>query len=198
MNPRIYTYKVTFEETPEWYWGVHKERKYGEKYLGSPVTHRWKWDWFTPNIQILEFFEYSREGWMNAKEVEDRLITPDLSNPLCLNEANGGKFSLKTLSQGGKIGGKRTASLGYLDLTSPNTIKTFKTLSDAGKIGGAVTRDSGKLRETSRLGGAVQGPRNKGMAWYHRFDDQGNIVRKRSKTPLPPPWVAGKGKTNLY
>ena len=58
------------------------------------------------------------------------------------------------------------------------------------------TRDSGKLRETSRLGGAVQGPRNKGMAWYHRYDEDGNKILKRSKTPLPDPWIAGRGKTN--
>ncbi len=194
MNPRIYTYRVTFEETSEWYWGVHKEKKYGEKYLGSPVTHKWKWDWYTPHIQILELFEYSEQGWEDAKDIENRLITPDLNNPLCLNEANGGRFSLKTLKRAGKIGGKRAASLGYLDHASPNSIKTLQSLSDAGKAGGAKTRDSGLLREASRLGGLVQGPRNRGMAWYHRYDENGNIVRKRSKTPIPAPWVRGKGK----
>ena len=74
-------------------------------------------------------------------------------------------------------------------------VKTFETCSQGGKKGGAVTRDSGKLRETSRLGGATQGPRNKGMAWYHRYNEEGNIVRKRSKTPFPPPWIAGRGKS---
>ena len=195
MEPRIYTYKVTFEETSEWYWGVHKEKKYGETYLGSPVAHRWKWDWYTPHIQILEFFEYTEQGWVDAKEVEHRLITPDLNNPLCLNEANGGYFSLEALKQGGKIGGRRVANLGYLDPSSPNTIKTFESLSEAGKIGGAKTRDSGKLKETSRLGGLAQGPRNKGMSWYHRFDSEGQIIRKRSKFPLSEPWVTGKGKS---
>jgi hypothetical protein len=26
MQPRIYTYKITFEGSPYWYWGVHKEK----------------------------------------------------------------------------------------------------------------------------------------------------------------------------
>ena len=98
-------------------------------------------------------------------------------------------------SDAGKIGGAVTASRGYLGYGTENSIKTFDTCSKGGKKGGAVTRDSGKLRETSRLGGAVQGPRNKGMAWYHQFDEEGNIFRKRSKTPLPAPWIAGKGKS---
>ncbi len=196
MNPRIYTYKVTFEETSEWYWGVHKEKKYGEDYLGSPITHRWKWDWYTPSVQILEVFEYSDRGWEEAKDVESRLISQDLDNLFCLNEANGGKFSLGLLRKAGREGGRKAAELGYLDPRSPNTIKTPESLSKAGKIGGARTRDSGKLLEASRLGGLVQGPRNKGMRWYHSFDDEGKIIRRRSKIPLPDPWVAGKGKSN--
>jgi hypothetical protein len=56
MTPRIYTYKITFEEIPHWYWGVHKEKNYGEEYLGSPVTHAWMWEFYTPRVQLLEFF----------------------------------------------------------------------------------------------------------------------------------------------
>ena len=95
--------------------------------------------------------------------------------------------------ENGRIGGAkaRDESLG---IHAPG-VRTFDTCSQGGKMGGAVTRDSGKLRETSRLGGAVQGPRNKGMAWYHQNDDGGNITRKRSKTPLPAPWAPGKGKS---
>jgi hypothetical protein len=72
-------------------------------------------------------------------------------------------------------------------------VKTFETLSKGGKKGGAVTRDSGKLREASKLGGAVQGPRNKGMKHYYMVDENGVVIRKRSKTPLPDPWIAGRG-----
>lgn len=98
MEPRIYTYKITFEEVPHWYWGIHKERKYGESYLGTPVTHKWMWDHYTPMIQILEFFD----NWTTAKEVEDRLILPDLNNPLCLNQAVGFYKSIEACVRGGK------------------------------------------------------------------------------------------------
>jgi hypothetical protein len=101
MNPRIYTYKVTFEEIPDWYWGVHKEKRFGEEYLGSPVTNRWKWEFYTPKLQVLEEFPYSEKGWEEANLVEDRLIAPDLNNPLCLNESCGGKSSLRARRQGG-------------------------------------------------------------------------------------------------
>ena len=97
MQPRIYTYKVTFEEIPDWYWGAHKERKYGEAYLGSPETNAWKWEFYTPNLQICEIFPYTDEGWAQARKVEDSCIKPDLNNPLCLNEHYGGLVSLEVI-----------------------------------------------------------------------------------------------------
>jgi hypothetical protein len=97
MQLRIYTYKITFEEIPHWYWGVHKEGKFNDGYMGSPKTHKWMWEFYTPRIQILEFFPYTEEGWEEARSVEDRLIRPDLNNPLCLNENCGGSHSLETL-----------------------------------------------------------------------------------------------------
>jgi hypothetical protein len=102
MQPRIYTYKITFEEIPHWYWGVHKEKKFGELYLGTPITHKWMWEFYTPKIQILEFFPFDEKGWMDANLVEDRLIRPDLNNALCLNEACGARFSLASAAKGGK------------------------------------------------------------------------------------------------
>jgi hypothetical protein len=101
-SPRIYTYKVTFEEIPDWYWGVHKEKKYNDGYLGSPVTHAWKWEFYTPHIQICEIFPYTDEGWRDAKNVEHRIILPDLNNPLCLNEHCGEAPSLEILRRTGK------------------------------------------------------------------------------------------------
>ena len=103
MQPRIYTYKTTFEEIPDWYWGVHKERRFGEPYLGSPITHAWKWEFYTPHLQILEEFLYTEEGWKEAGEVEKRLILPDLNNPLCLNENCAGQPSLSALRKGGAL-----------------------------------------------------------------------------------------------
>ncbi len=102
MQPRIYTYKITFEEIPHWYWGAHKETKFGEFYLGTPVTHRWMWEFYTPKIQVLEFFPYTEEGWKKAGQIESRIIDPDLNNPLCLNENKGGVLSISACSKGGK------------------------------------------------------------------------------------------------
>ena len=102
MEPRIYTYKVTFEEIPDWYWGVHKEKKYGETYLGSPKTNAWKWDFYTPHLQICEIFPHTDEGWTRARKIEDSCIIPDLNNPLCLNEHVGGLMSLEALRRGAK------------------------------------------------------------------------------------------------
>jgi hypothetical protein len=101
-SPRIYTYKVTFEEIPDWYWGAHKEKKYGEFYIGSPVTHAWKWEFYTPRLEIVELFPFTDEGWVEARKVEDRCILPDLNNPLCLNEHCGGATSLEIRRKVGK------------------------------------------------------------------------------------------------
>jgi hypothetical protein len=102
MQPRIYTYKITFEEVPYWYWGVHKEKKFGELYLGSPKTHAWAWEFYTPKIQILEFFPYTDQGWNEAQNVEKRIIRPDLDKTFCLNESCGGTISREARSMGGK------------------------------------------------------------------------------------------------
>jgi hypothetical protein len=56
MQPRIYTYKITFEEVPYYYYGVHKEKTFNEEYWGSPVTNKWCWEFYTPkktNIRII-------------------------------------------------------------------------------------------------------------------------------------------------
>lgn len=137
MNPRIYVYKITFEETPDWYWGIHKEKKYGEYYMGSPVTNAWKWEFYTPHLQILELFPYTDEGWKEARKVEDRCIKPDLNNPLCLNEATGGAYSLYSYS----LGGKRAAAISH-------SIKTEDGRSVQAVSGG---RASGKVWTEAKI-----------------------------------------------
>ena len=61
QSPRIYTYKITFEEVPYYYYGVHKEKIFEEEYWGSPVTNKWAWELYTPKKQILQFFDYTDE-----------------------------------------------------------------------------------------------------------------------------------------
>jgi hypothetical protein len=101
-KPVIYLYKVTFEEIPDFYWGIHKEKKAGEGYLGSPVTHAWKWEFYTPEINIYQVFDYTDEGWKQAQEVEKRVIKAAIDDPCCLNENVGGVVSLSYSRKGGQ------------------------------------------------------------------------------------------------
>jgi hypothetical protein len=88
-SPRIYIYKITFEEVPYFYYGVHREKKYGEYYMGSPVTNKWAWSIYTPKKQILQEFDSAEE----AHEVEVRIIKYFLNkDPNCLNANAGGLF----------------------------------------------------------------------------------------------------------
>jgi len=96
MQPRIYTYKITFEEVPYYYYGSHKEQKYNEYYMGSPVTHKWCWDFYTPKKQILEYFDTRKE----ANIVENRLIKSVLNDKWCLNENCGGIVSSNMCRKG--------------------------------------------------------------------------------------------------
>ena len=107
MQLHIYTYKITFDEIPHWYWGVHKERKLNDGYMGSPKTHAWMWKFYTPKMQILQFFPYSDDGWNLACGVEVRLIKPDLNNPLCLNERYSTSLSAEVRRRACRNGGRK-------------------------------------------------------------------------------------------
>tara|TARA_R110000868_G_scaffold408417_1_gene691608 strand:+ start:43 stop:969 length:927 start_codon:yes stop_codon:yes gene_type:complete len=107
QSPRIYIYKITFEGVLYYYYGVHKEKKFDEYYMGSPVTHKWMWDFYTPKKQILQLFDFTNEGWLEAQEVEKRIIKPvyNIDN-WCLNESCGCIVSIEICRKAGKIGGK--------------------------------------------------------------------------------------------
>ena len=148
MLPRIYLYKITFEEIPDWYWGIHKEKRFGETYLGSPVTHAWKWNFYTPVLQILQEFEYSERGWKEAEELETRLIRPDLNNPLCLNEHCGGRPSTEARARGGET-------------TKENNIAIFAP--GISHKGGVKTQELGvgiHAPGMAALGGSIAGRQN--------------------------------------
>ena len=99
QSPRIYLYKITFEEVPYYYYGVHKEKYFNEEYWGSPVSNKWCWELYTPKKQILEFFNC----WEEAQEVEKRLIKPFYNtDKWCLNESCGGVISLEVKRQIGR------------------------------------------------------------------------------------------------
>jgi hypothetical protein len=101
-QPRVYTYKITFEEVPYYYYGVHKEKRFDEYYMGSPYRNKWCWELYTPKRQILELFDFTDDGWIEAQEVERRLIKPVLNDKWCLNENVGGKVSLKISRETGE------------------------------------------------------------------------------------------------
>jgi hypothetical protein len=103
QSPRIYTYKITFEEVPYYYYGVHKEVIFNEYYMGTPITHKWYWDFYTPQKQILQLFDFTDDGWLGAQEVEMRLIKSFYDvDKWCLNESCGGKVSLEIRRQNGQ------------------------------------------------------------------------------------------------
>lgn len=105
QSPRIYTYKITFEEVPYYYYGVHKEKRYDEHYMGTPITHKWCWDFYTPKKQILELFDYNDEGWLEAQEVEKRLIKSVYNTDnWCLNMACGGRLSAEIQRRNRELG----------------------------------------------------------------------------------------------
>jgi hypothetical protein len=103
QSPRIYVYKITFQEVPYYYYGVHKEKKFDEEYWGSPKTHKWCWELYTPKKQILQLFDFTDECWIEANEIEQRLIRPFYqTDKWCLNESCGGVISLDILKENGK------------------------------------------------------------------------------------------------
>jgi hypothetical protein len=165
MQPRIYVYKTTFEEIPDWYWGAHKEVKYGESYLGSPKTHSWKWNFYTPHLQICEIFPYTDEGWTQARRVEDSCILPDLNNPLCLNEHVGGLMSLEICRKAGKNTHKEKDENGK----SLHAIKIHAEKDDLGRSVHAL-KTLGKVHEEKdELGRSVVGV--KAAAATHKEKD---------------------------
>ena len=156
--PRIYTYKITFEEVPYYYYGVHREKKFGEYYMGSPKTHRWCWEFYTPKKQILEIFPYTDEGWLEAQEVEKRLIKPFYNeDKQCLNKSCGGRISLKIL--------RRTAQKNYELGIGIHGLSTEQRVENSRKNGqkthelgiGVHGRSLEKMSEDGRKGGILSG-----------------------------------------
>jgi hypothetical protein len=180
QSPRIYIYKITFEEVPYYYYGVHKETKFGEYYMGSPVTHKWCWKLYTPKKQILELFEYSDEGWLESQEVEKRIIKPFYNtDKWCLNENVGGKVSLEICRNTGKINGKKIKELG-IGVHG----RTKEQMTEDGKKGGKI---SGK--KIKELGLGVHGRTKEqmtedGKKGGKKLKELGLGVHKRTKEQI--------------
>jgi hypothetical protein len=140
QSPRIYIYKITFEEVSYYYYGVKKEKYFNQEYWGAPITHKWMWDFYTPKKQILQFFDYTDDGYVEAQEVEKRLIKPVYNtDKWCLNENCGGIISLKINRETGKKVGLKN--------------KENKT--------GVCGKSKEKIIEDAKNAGAVSGRRNR-------------------------------------
>lgn len=177
MQPRIYTYKITFEEVPYYYYGSKKEKRYDEYYMGSPKTNKWCWKLYTPKKQILEIFDYTDEGYEECIKVENRLIKPVFNDPWCLNERCNNLYSLKVLRECGKKTGEKYGSINGLKTKENKTgifSLTKEQLSEngkkAGKIGGLKTKELGlgifsftpeQLSENGKKGGKIAGQKAK-------------------------------------
>jgi hypothetical protein len=136
---RIYLYKITFEEVPYYYYGVHKEKKFDEYYVGTPVTHKWCWNFYTPKKQILQLFDYTDEGWIEAQEIEKQLIKPFYNiDKWCLNENVGGYFSLEASRKNGRIVGlkHKENSTGFCG-------RTPEQMSEDGRKSGLKHKENG-------------------------------------------------------
>jgi len=139
-SPRIYIYKITFDEVLYYYYGVHKEKKFGEEYLGSPKTNKWCWDFYIPKKQVLEIFDYTDEGWVQALEVEKRLIKPFFNDDKwCLNEHCGGKFSIKHQKEAGRMGGIIAGKMSY-ELGIGVHGRTKEKMSEDGRKSGLISK----------------------------------------------------------
>jgi hypothetical protein len=134
QSPRIYLYKITFEEVSYYYYGSKKEKYFNEEYWGSPVTNKWCWDFYTPKKQILEIFDYTNEGYKECRKVEDRLIKPFFNDQWCLNEACGGTYSIKSLIKSGRMGGIKTREnkSGIFTLTKDQLIENGNKTKELG------------------------------------------------------------------
>lgn len=70
--------------------------------MGSPVTNKGYWYTYEPIKEVMEFFDYTEEGERLAQTIENKLIKPDINNPLCLNEHYGGVISSKVAAESAK------------------------------------------------------------------------------------------------
>jgi hypothetical protein len=122
-SPRIYVYKITFYEVLHYYYGSHKEKRFDEYYMGSPVTHKDFWELYTPKKEYIEFFEFSDEGYTEARIFEDSLIAPVLNDEFCLNENCGGFLSLEACRIGGQRAYVQKKGIHSLTIEEKTTIR---------------------------------------------------------------------------
>jgi hypothetical protein len=154
QSSRIYTYKITFEEVPYYYYGMHEEKKYDEEYWGSPKTNKWAWEFYKPKKQILETFGSRKDAY----EVETRLIKPVYNtDKWCLNANVGGVLTKKQYKEIGEKTYKLKIGIHSFtkDQRVKNSRKAGKTAYELrkgihGRSKEQMTKDGQKSTETHR------------------------------------------------
>jgi len=203
QSPRIYLYKITFEEVPYYYYGVHKEKKFDEEYWGTPITNKWCWELYTAKKQILELFDYTDEGWIEAQKVETRLIRPFYNaDEWCLNESCGGVISLEVKRQTGKKVGKKHKEnkTGIFALTPEQRSENGKVY---GKISGKISYEMKvgvhnltpeQRTANGKKGGAISGKNHKdnGTGFFKLTPEEKSEIGKKSNE------TNKKNKTAIY
>lgn len=92
---RYYVYKVTFPTLPNYYYiGYHKDG--GKAYYGTPVTNSIVWEFHSPQVEILKWFDTQEE----AVTAEYDLLEC-WKDPYCLNENRGGHISVEICREQG-------------------------------------------------------------------------------------------------
>jgi hypothetical protein len=172
----IYTYKVTFEGTQYYYWGVHKDN--GRPYKGSPVTNRWAWDMYETSLQILEIFD----DWAEACKVEQRIIRHTWDDPNCLNAAIGRAPKREIMVANGLRAVESGQAHEALE-KSRETLRApggyYEQLSEKQKTEGVHTKAT---KESRAKGGAVTGSK----PWWNN-----GVKRTRSYVSPGEGWKQG-------
>ena len=183
QSPRIYIYKITFEEVLYYYYGVKKEDYYNQEYLGSPVTHKWCWELYTPKKQILEVFPYTDEGWKEANKVEKRIIKQFYNDDRwCLNENCGGVPSLEIKRRTGRKA--KELGTGIFSLTEEekkeNSKKSGIQNRDLGIGIFSLTKE--QLSEYGKVGGKkrIETQRKLGLGLFSLNTEQRREIGKES------------------
>jgi hypothetical protein len=148
LKLKHYTYKVTFPGMPWFYWGVHTDN--GKPYFGSPCTHKWIWDFYEFEVQILEWFVTREE----AEKAEDRLIKWFWDDPNCLNEHYGSHFSQEGCRRG--VQTQKEAGMGIFGEHQPWRAEASSKAVEKMKSEGTGLFDV----EVKRLGGIAAGKAN--------------------------------------
>ena len=145
MKLRIFVYKITFYEVPNFYYGWHKEKYCDDGYMGSPKYYREFWELYTPVREIISEFEYSDIGAVQAQILEKCLIKSSWDNPDSLNMSCGGMAHPEVLAE---IARNRWKDLNYRERYSSMMKDFWKDPEFRGKM---VDRDMRKSNDLEQL-----------------------------------------------